>query len=108
MQNIAEFRIIGRVGKVETLDKVTFVDVAANYGRKVEGEWQDDTHWNRVTFFGKAKDRADQLGKDDLVHFTGRVRQNRYEKDGTTHYSVDLIAESLGTIVKHEQAEDAE
>lgn len=37
MQNIAEFRIVGRIGKIEAKDKVTFIDVAANYGRKVNG-----------------------------------------------------------------------
>src|SRR3546814_21202515 len=43
MQNIAEFRIIGRVGSVDTTDKVTHVSVAANYNRKDGDEWKTDT-----------------------------------------------------------------
>jgi len=34
MQNIAEFRIIGRIGSTEIKEKVATLDVAANYGRK--------------------------------------------------------------------------
>ena len=107
MQNISEFRIIGRVGKVETAEKVTFADIAANYGRKVGDDWEDDTHWNRVTFFGKTKERADKLTSGDLVHITGRVRQNSYEKDGETRYTVDLIADGVARLAKSHRDEDS-
>ena len=100
MQNIAEFRIIGRVGSVDTTDKVTHVSVAANYNRKDGDEWKTDTHWNRVAFFRQLAERAADLGKGDLVHITGRVRQNSYESNGETRYSVDLIAEGLGILTR--------
>ena len=58
MQNIAEFRIIGRVGKITEHDKVTKLNVAANYNRQENGEWVTDTHWNEVTLFGKLTERA--------------------------------------------------
>ena len=47
-----------------------------------------------------AAERAADLGKGDLVHITGRVRQNSYESNGETRYSVDLIAEGLGILVR--------
>src|SRR3546814_4239301 len=50
---ISEFHIIGRIGKAAIMDKVAFLDIASNYRRKVDDEWVDDTHWTRVTFFGK-------------------------------------------------------
>ena len=80
MQNIAEFRIIGRIGKINTMEKVTYLDIASNYARKEGEAWKDDTHWNRVTLFGRAKERADKLSTGDLVHITGRIRQSRYER----------------------------
>jgi hypothetical protein len=52
-QNIAEFRIIGRIGAINTSDKVTNVEVAANYHRKDGDDWKTDTLWNRVTTFAK-------------------------------------------------------
>src|SRR3546814_4240784 len=93
MQNIAEFRIIGRVGKISEHDKVTKVNVAANYNRQENGEWVTDTHWNEVTLFGKLIERGGKAQKGDLVHITGRVRQNSYDTAEGRRYTVELIAE---------------
>lgn len=106
MKNIAEFRIIGRIGNTEIKDKVAFLDIAANYGRKTTEGWEDDTHWNRVTLFGKNIDRAAKIVKGDLVHVTGRVRQSRYERDGQMIYGVDLIADRFAVIAKNGKPAD--
>lgn len=100
MKNISEFQIIGNIGSIEVTDKVAHLDIAANYGRKVQGEWQDDTHWNRVTVFGKALKRVAKMGKGDMVHVRGRVRQNRYERSGETVYTVDLIVAEISVLAK--------
>jgi single-strand DNA-binding protein len=105
-QNIAEFRIIGRIGSIETKDKVTYLDVASNYHRKDGEDWKTDTLWNHVTAFSKVADRVNKAGKGDLVHITGRVRQNRFEKDGKVTYSVDLIADSFAVLAKPSDAAD--
>ena len=101
MQNCAEFHIIGRVGKVDPKEKVTHLDVAANYPRRDGEGWKDDTHWNRVTCFGKMHEKAAKIGKGDLVRITGRVRQARYEANGERQYTVDLIVERMSTIIKN-------
>lgn len=109
MKNISEFRIIGRVGKAEAFEKVAYINVAANYGRKVHGEWEEDTHWNRVTVFGKGIERVRKMGKGDLVHVTGRIRQTSYDRQGETVYGVDLIADRFATIASNgKPAEDGE
>ncbi|CDO38800.1 single-stranded DNA-binding protein [Novosphingobium sp. KN65.2] len=101
MQNIAEFRIIGRVGKIEIKDKVAYLDMAANYARKVGDDWEDDTHWNRVTLFGRNVERAARIGKGDLLHITGRVRQNSFEReDGERVFGVDLIADRFAALTR--------
>lgn len=38
MRNIAEFPIIGRVSRTEVQEKVAYIDLAANYDRKVNGQ----------------------------------------------------------------------
>ena len=106
MQNIAEFRIIGRVGKITTHDKVTKVSVAANYNRQENGEWVTDTHWNEVTLFGKLIERAANSQKGDLVHIAGRVRQNSYEAAEGRRYTVELIADGFATLVKASEDRD--
>ena len=100
MQNIAEFRIIGRVGKITQHDKVTKVSVAANYNRQENGEWLTDTHWNEVTLFGKLIERATKSQKGDLVHITGRVRQNSYDVAEGKRYTVELIADGFAVLAK--------
>ena len=103
MQNIAEFRIIGRIGSTEIKEKVATLDVAANYGRKVGNDWEDDTHWNRVTLFGKNIDRAAELAVGDKVRVKGRVRQSRYERNGETVYGVDLVAFRIAPAAQNDE-----
>lgn len=100
-QNIAEFRIIGRISSIDVRQKVTYVDVAANYNRRQGDEWVQDTHWNKVTCFGRAKESADKAGKGDLVHITGRVRQQNYETEsGERKFTSDLIADSFSVLTR--------
>lgn len=100
MQNIAEFRIIGRVGKVTAHEKVTKVSIAANYNRQENGEWVTDTFWNEITAFGKLSERAAKLQKGELVHVTGRVRQNSYDAAEGKRYTVELIADGFAVLAK--------
>jgi single-strand DNA-binding protein len=99
-QNISEFRIIGRIGKIDIKDKVTAIDVAANYNRKDGDDWKTDTLWNRVTAFAKVGERVSSANKGDLVHITGGVRQNSYNKDNQKIYPVELIADSFLVLAK--------
>lgn len=106
MQNIAEFRIIGRVGKISEHDKVTKISVAANYNRQESGEWVKDTHWNEVTVFGKLIERAAKSHKGDLVHIIGRVRQNSYDAAEGKRYTVELIADGFAILAKGSENQD--
>jgi single-strand DNA-binding protein len=100
MQNIAEFHIIGRIGKIDKSKDVSHISVAANYNRRDGDEWKTDPHWNRVTVFGKLRDRLAKAEKGDLVRITGRVRQTSYEAEGSTRYGVDMIADGFAVIAK--------
>ena len=100
MQNIAEFHIIGRIGKIDAAKEVTHISVAANYNRRDGDEWKTDTHWNRITLFGKLRDRLSKADTGDLVRVTGRVRQSSYEAEGQTRYSVDLLADGIAILAK--------
>lgn len=106
-QDIAEFRIIGRVAKVTKRENVTYVSVAANYNRKDGDEWKTDTHWNEVTLFDRQADRL-KAETGDLVHITGRVRQNEYKKGNETIHSVALIAQSLSILARKGEAAEGQ
>lgn len=94
MKNIAEFIIIGRIGKVEVLNTATRLSIASNYRRRSEnGSYADDTHWNTVVVFAESTRCyiGEHVARDDLVMARGRLRQSSWDKDGDTRYGVDLI-----------------
>lgn len=103
MKNFATFQILGRIVRTTELNGATKVVAAANYKRRSkEGGLQDDPHFNEVTVFD-AQTRSfirEHCAKGDLVHVEGRVRQNSYERDGQTYYTVDLIALDFGLLAK--------
>lgn len=94
----AAFAITGNIGKIEIKENVAFIDVCANYSRKVGEEWESDPHWNRLTLFGKRIETARDLSVGDKIECEGRVRQTRFERSGQTVYSVDLVASKIERI----------
>ncbi len=57
MQNIVEFHIIGRLGRIDPAKTVTHISVATNYNRRKGETWKSDPRWHRVTLFGKLRNR---------------------------------------------------
>ena len=96
MINNAQFRLIGRIGKVTKLDKVTHISVASD--RKVkddEGNWTTETNWNTITTFSeqmrKRLDNSKVGKKGNQIIAEGSIQSNSYEKDGATVYKTNLI-----------------
>ena len=110
MQNIVEFHIIGRLGRIDDAKNVTHISVATNYNRRDGDTWKSDPEWHRITLFGKLRDRIAKTTIGDLVRITGRIGQSSYEADGRTNYSVDLIANGFAILAKakSKSAESAE
>ncbi|SEF14919.1 Single-strand binding protein family protein [Rhizobiales bacterium GAS191] len=111
MRNIAEFQIIGRVGQIKTVGSTVRVSLAANYPFKDKaGEWKDSTHWNEVTIFQDSMRGYVQkhLGKGDLVHARGRIKQNSYVKDNETRFTVDLICMEISRLAQPSEATEGE
>ena len=76
MKNIAEFTIIGRIGKVEVLNTATRLSIASNYRRRGEdGSYADDTHWNTVVVFAGSPRRyiGEHVARGNLVMARGRL-----------------------------------
>ena len=100
MQNIVEFHIIGRLGRIDPAKNVTHISVATNYHRREGETWKSDPQWHRITLFGKLRDRLANATIGDLVRITGRIGQSSYKVEGHTHYSVDLIADGFAILAK--------
>lgn len=55
---------------------------------------------NRITFFGKLRDRLTKAATGDLVRITGRVRQTSYEAEGSIRSGMDLVADGFAILAK--------
>lgn len=89
MINFAQFRIIGRIGKITATDKVTHLSVASDRSVKdSDGNWKPEPCWNSVTIFSErmrkrlANEKAG--GQSNQVIVEGSIQENSYEKDCDT------------------------
>jgi len=78
-------------------DAVTNISIACtkHYTDK-SGSKQEATEWVRVVFFRKLAEIAGKyLTKGTQVYVEGELKTRKYEKDGQTHYSTEVIASEL-------------
>lgn len=61
-----------------------------------QGNQKENTEWVNVVFFGKLADIAAQyLKKGSQVYIEGKLKTDKYEKNGETKYSTKVVAEKL-------------
>lgn len=94
--------LIGRLGKdAETKTvgdtTVTRFSVATERRFKRNEEWVSETDWHNVTLWRSGK-LAEYLTKGALVSVEGRLQTRKWEKDGETRYSTEVVAETIGLL----------
>jgi single-strand DNA-binding protein len=63
---------------------------------KVTGELQERPEWHRVAAFGKLAEICEKyLSKGKKVCVEGRLQTSKYERDGITRYSTEIIASNV-------------
>ena len=63
---------------------------------KQTGEKKEATEWHKVVLFGKLGEIAGEyLKKGRMVYIEGRLQTRKYEKDGQTHYSTEIVASDM-------------
>lgn len=100
MINTAEFRIIGRIGSVNTLEKVTHLSIASDRRAKDDdGNWTTHANWNSVTILSaklrkRLKDpKVSRHG--NLVAIEGSIQSSAFMKDGEKVYTTSLVAQDF-------------
>lgn len=84
---------------------VTNISVATSrrWKDKQSGEDKEETEWHRVAAFGKlAEIMAEYLHKGSQVYIEGHLRTRKWEKEGVTHYSTEIIADTMKMLGKKE------
>jgi len=63
------------------------------------GEKQERTEWHRVVFFGKTADVVKQyLRKGSQIYVEGKLRTNKWQKEGVDHYTTEVVVDITGTM----------
>jgi single-strand DNA-binding protein len=104
MASLNRVELIGNVGQAPELRHtpsgmpVLRLSVATNERRKDKktGEVIENTQWHQVTFFGQQAEFISQyIGKGREVYVEARLEYGRYEKDGETVYTTDVIGRRI-------------
>ena len=90
--------LIGRLGKDPesrfTQSNTQVVNFSMATSKKVKGEEQ--TEWHNIVTFSKTAEIAEKyLTKGSLVCIEGSIQTSKYEKDGQTRYSTQIICDRL-------------
>ena len=99
-----EMRVMPSDGKY-----VTNISIAITESYKdKEGKKQEVTEWVNVVFFGKLAEIAGQyLKKGSKVYIEGKLKTEKYQKDGQDRYITKVIANSMQMLSAVERTERA-
>lgn len=115
---MSSYTIVGRLGADPDLRfsangvAVARMRVAVNRGKKINGEWQDETVWHDVTCFKELAEHASEsLTKGDEIIAEGYVEEPRtFERKqpdasgNTTGVSLPFVANALGLSLRWSSA----
>jgi single-strand DNA-binding protein len=97
--------VIGRLGKdpemryIPNGTAVTSFSVAADRTYTSNGEKKTETEWFNCTAWAKLAEITNQYcKKGQLVYVEGRLKTEKYEKDGQTHYSTKVICDQVNML----------
>ena len=70
--------------------------VAVNESRKKDDTWEDYPNFIDCTMFGKrAESVSDYLRKGVYAAITGKLHQNRWEKDGQSRSKIEVTVDNI-------------
>jgi single-strand DNA-binding protein len=84
---------------------VSDLNVAVSEKVKTKDEYVDKTEWFRVTLW-RHDNLIPYLKKGTKVRVRGRMENDKYEKDGVTHYAIKFVAEDILLISTKSQSSD--
>lgn len=102
--------IIGRVGQTPQVRTVGENKVA-NFTVATTEKYKDreDTEWHNIAVWGKLADVVEKwVDKGMMVYVEGKIKTEKYTKDGQDKFIVRIMASSLQMLSKKEDSAPAE
>ena len=90
---------------------VAKLNIATSENRKdrASGESRELTEWHRVVCFDRlAEICGEYLRKGSKIYIEGSLRTSKYEKEGQTHYSTEIIGREMQMLDRRPQSGGAE
>jgi single-strand DNA-binding protein len=100
-RSVNKVQLIGTLGRDPELSYMTNGNAVANlsiatdesYNDKTTGQKVERTEWHNISAFGKLAEIIGQyLKKGSKVYFEGKLKTDKYEKDGVEKYSTKIVA----------------
>jgi len=104
MRGVNKAIIVGNLGQdpetkyMPSGDAVTNISVATSesWTDKQTGEKKERTEWHRIVAFRRlAEIMSEYLRKGSQVYIEGKLRTRKWDKDGQTHYSTEIVADQM-------------
>lgn len=111
MASVNKVILVGNLGKdpevryMPSGEAVTNITIATTdtWKDKNSGEKKEATEWHRVVFFKKLAEIAGQyLKKGAQVYIEGSLKTRKWEKDGHTNYTTEIVADTMQMLGKRE------
>ena len=116
MASVNKVFVLGYIGKDPelrytpsgTANVTISVATSRSWTSKDSGERTEETEWHRIVAWDKlAEIIGEYLHKGDQVHIEGRLKTRKWEKDGVTHYTTEIVAEQMTMLGKRDKADAA-
>jgi single-strand DNA-binding protein len=75
---------------------------------KASGEWQEKVEWHRVAAWRGLAEKCDKLKKGNQVYVEGKLETRKWEKDGQTHYSTEIVADKVFVLGARDESSAAQ
>ena len=104
MASLNKVMLIGNLGKDPEIRYTSSGTAVAKFSiatsdrskDKVSGNWVEKTEWHNIVLFNKQAELAGEyLSKGKTVYIEGRLQTQKYEKDGITRYSTEIIGDKM-------------
>lgn len=103
MASVNKAILVGNLGKDPEVKFMPNGEAVCNFSIATTDSWKDKagvkqerTEWHNITMYRKLAEIAGEyLKKGRPVYIEGRLQTRKWEKDGVTHYSTEIIADQM-------------
>ena len=104
MSGVNKVILVGNLGNdpdvryTNSGSQVTQISVATSerWKDKQSGEQREKTEWHRVVFWNRLAEIASEyLHKGSKVYIEGKLETQKWDRDGQTHYTTQIVAREL-------------